>query len=913
MTVKDPKPGKYKPKCRKCGAPFSITVSADSAEPLVEKLPDPQSTFAPATAQQTVIAQPIGSVEATMAPGTATAVLDAAPVAAQRTQAGSIDATLAPGTISGTDATMAPSAATGARGYEVTAPGLARDATLVELRRASAGSAMPEVLGGYKLIKELGRGAMGAVYLAKQLSLDRNVALKVIQAQWATNPAFVARFTREAYAAAQLTHHNVVQIYDLGSQGETNFFSMEFVSGESLADRVQKLGKLDAEEAVGYVLQAARGLKFAHSQGMVHRDIKPANLMLNDHGVVKVADLGLVKTPQLLEELPPDGEASPGPTGPGSSLAAATAEVTLANVAMGTPAYMAPEQAENAAGVDHRADIYSLGCTLYVLLTGRAPFEGATAIEVITKHRTEPIVRPEAIVKRIPPQLSEIVLKMVAKRPEDRYQNLPEVIAALEGFLGIKSSGAYSPQEADVQVLEECLNNFNSAGLAKLRSVIPLGFLAGWAGLFVLLLLAGLMNWFAWQLAGMVGATGAAAVTGYFVIGGLGARTYLFDRVRAYLLNLRWTDWLTVAAAVLISLPILWLTGWLIPVILGGVIGLGLGAALYYTIDKPLAAARKEPFEKIEGLLKSLRIKGVDETALQQFVVKYSGDHWEEFYETLFGYEAKLQAREEVGKTEQGRRKQKFRPWRDGVIRSMEARLRADREERDRKHLQKVEEAGLKARGVDPARAKKEAAQMADALVDEAAEIREQKPAAGAGQTVDPKVIAAAKRSKQLKMLAEARSGKYESKRQRLGLGLVTGPLGFALSGKIRFLAGALLIALCVMWMNQNGIVGQIEKVTGDQVGSVDAKAMGVLGTFAQVLTGEKKTEPLKVLPLVNSFAAGIAGLILAILGLFRGWKMSFFAWPAALVALFVPTYIGYGIAAGLAIVGLLLGRTAEE
>ncbi len=168
-------------------------------------------------------------------------------------------------------------------------------------RPSFSGLAAGAVLGGYRILKELGRGAMGAVYLARQLSLDRQVALKVIQAQWAGQPTFVARFMREAYAAAQLTHHNVVQIYDLSSSGQTNFFSMEFVEGRSLAEVVDKQGRLPPAEAIGYVIQAARGLEFAHRHGMIHRDVKPANLLLNDQGIVKVADLGLVKTPQLLE------------------------------------------------------------------------------------------------------------------------------------------------------------------------------------------------------------------------------------------------------------------------------------------------------------------------------------------------------------------------------------------------------------------------------------------------------------------------------------------------------------------------------------------------------------------------------------------------------------------------------------
>ena len=244
------------------------------------------------------------------------------------------------------------------------------------------------------------------------MSLDRNVAVKVMRPEWAKDPIFVARFTREAFAAAQLVHHNVVQIHDIGAERDTNFFSMEFVEGESLGDMVKRDGNLDAEVAVGYILQAARGLAVAHEQGMVHRDIKPDNLMLNRHGIVKVADLGIVKTPGAAEaDRPAEERSAPRKINP-----SAPTQVTMAGIAMGTPAYMAPEQARDAAKVDARADIYSLGCTLYVLVTGRPPFEGKTAVEVITKHASQPIVPPEVIVKRVPKALSEIILKMVAKR-----------------------------------------------------------------------------------------------------------------------------------------------------------------------------------------------------------------------------------------------------------------------------------------------------------------------------------------------------------------------------------------------------------------------------------------------------------------------------------------------------------------
>src|SRR5262249_16810609 len=164
----------------------------------------------------------------------------------------------------------------------------------------------------------------------------------------ARNAAFRTRFVREAYAAAQLVHHNVVQIYDIGTEAGTVFFSMEYVPGDSLSELLRRRGRLEVAEAVGYVFQAARGPKYAHERGRVHRDVKPDTLLLNDQGVIKIADLGLVRCQA-------DAAALDGGPAPGPAQGALTATVTQAQAALGTPAYMAPEQARDAAAVDHRA------------------------------------------------------------------------------------------------------------------------------------------------------------------------------------------------------------------------------------------------------------------------------------------------------------------------------------------------------------------------------------------------------------------------------------------------------------------------------------------------------------------------------------------------------------------------------
>jgi eukaryotic-like serine/threonine-protein kinase len=919
MVVKDAKPGIYKPKCAKCGERFSLTVFSDaSKESLAEKLSEEGERANMATAPSVLSPLP---TKAKASPSS---------LANRETSVGgSVEATAM--FDAGAPATWVSPAGDAAgvemanRASDITAPGNYGGATRADPPPASPGAPgmVSVTIGGYKIVKELGRGAMGAVYLARQASLDREVALKTIQAQYADNPTFIARFTREAYAAAQLTHHNVVQIYDLGQENGIHYFSMEFVRGQSLDDIIRKEGKLDPDIAVGYILQAARGLQYAHDHGMVHRDVKPANMLVNDQGIVKVADLGLVKTPAAAEaEAAAEAGENQVPQDRSASLTAATASVTLNNVSMGTPAYMAPEQAVNAAGVDHRADIYSLGCSLYVLLTGHPPFSGATALEVITKHKTEPVVRPEAIVKRVPPRLSEICLKMVAKRPEDRYAALNEVIKDLEGFLGIQASGTWSPREEQAQILEESVRTFNSAPMTKLRGILPLAFF----GLCGMVFLVSLL--FSWGLAGGVLGLAATTTATYFVISGLRQRTYLFEKARGFVFSARITDWLTWIGGGLVFLLALWLLGSLWYWLGFAILAVGLAAGYSFVLDDGLARQRKESIEKMEQLLKSLRLKGVDENSLRSFVARYSGDNWEEFFEALFGYEAKLAAREQFGRGDSGRNRKKFRGWRDGLVHWMDDRLRADKERKERQHLQGVEEKNLQAQGVDVLAACKQAQAMADVLMDEAERVRKE-PAKGSATIVDPKSAAEAKRQRIKQMLADARRGAYQPKRNRM-LGLAASPLTFALGGKMRFLLGCLLITAFAMWVKVNPDVfkfGQIKDAATNLTESVktgDIKAVTdtVKGSVADSSkeAAVAKNLPIPVLgPMISGWPAGIAGLVLVVLGLFRGWKMSLFALPATALMLVgsnfgIPGGAFVAIPIGLAVagVGFFFGRTTN-
>jgi formylglycine-generating enzyme required for sulfatase activity/tRNA A-37 threonylcarbamoyl transferase component Bud32 len=267
----------------------------------------------------------------------------------------------------------------------------------------------------YEVLQLLGQGGMGTVYKARHKKMDRLVALKVIQARLLDNPKAVERFQREVKAVAKLEHANIVRAYDADEAGGTHFLVMEFVEGTDLAKYVARKGPLPVAYACHFVRQAALGLQHAHERGLVHRDIKPHNLMLVQPAaaLVKVMDFGLALLAQ-------EGATESGLTGD--------------NVLMGTADYLAPEQAQDAHRADIRADVYSLGCTLYHLLAGRAPFAGSvTAAAKIMAHATAEM--PLAELPAVPAELRAVLAKMTAKEPGQRYQTPAEVAAALAPFI----------------------------------------------------------------------------------------------------------------------------------------------------------------------------------------------------------------------------------------------------------------------------------------------------------------------------------------------------------------------------------------------------------------------------------------------------------------------------------------------
>jgi serine/threonine protein kinase/WD40 repeat protein len=298
--------------------------------------------------------------------------------------------------------------------------------TAFQANRLLQGRGQELLLGSYVLLEQVGSGGMGEVFKARNRKLGRVAALKVIRRERLADDAAVRRFHREIRAAAQLTHPNIVLAYDADQVGGTHFFVMEFVEGQDLGRLIKQRGPLPVATACDCVRQAALGLQHAHERGLVHRDIKPHNLLLTRHGVVKVLDLGLARLNATAE-----GEAS--------------TTVTHEGMVMGTPDYMAPEQAEESHAVDIRADLYSLGCTLYYLLSGQVPFPGGSLLQKLRRHQSEEPMPIEYLRPDVPAAVAAVVRTLMAKRPEDRYQTPAELAAALNPDRG-------SPEAASMLV-----------------------------------------------------------------------------------------------------------------------------------------------------------------------------------------------------------------------------------------------------------------------------------------------------------------------------------------------------------------------------------------------------------------------------------------------------------------------------
>ncbi|MBM4371565.1 MAG: protein kinase [Deltaproteobacteria bacterium] len=266
-------------------------------------------------------------------------------------------------------------------------------------------------LGGFRLLRQLGVGGMSVVYLAEQVSLGRLVALKVLKKDFGGHQKTIERFMREARAGARLNHPNIVMIYDAAVQGGLGYIAMEYVEGEDVGRWIKRFGKLPVDLAVSICVQTATALDVAHAAGIVHRDVKPTNILFSRGGVAKLLDLGIAK---ILEE----------------------AFLEESRAGLGTLSYMPPEQTTDASVADHRADVYSLGASLYKMVTGQAPFRARTVPDLVKMIRRAPLPDPRAVNPAISQTLVDVLERAMAKSPEDRYPDMKVMRDALVTVIG---------------------------------------------------------------------------------------------------------------------------------------------------------------------------------------------------------------------------------------------------------------------------------------------------------------------------------------------------------------------------------------------------------------------------------------------------------------------------------------------
>ena len=259
----------------------------------------------------------------------------------------------------------------------------------------------------YEILEKIGSGGMSDVYKAKCHKLNRLVAIKVLKAEFTDDANFVSKFKMEAQAAAGLSHPNIVSIYDVVDEGDIHFIVMELVEGITLKSYITKKGRLDVKEAIGIAIQVAQGIEAAHEQHIIHRDIKPQNMLISMDGKVKVADFGIAR---------------------------AVSSQTMNSTVVGSVHYISPEQARGGYS-DERSDLYSLGITMFEMVTGRVPFGGDNTVTVALAHLEEPIPLPSLMNPGVTPSFERIILKCTEKKPEDRYKNAAEVISDLRRAL----------------------------------------------------------------------------------------------------------------------------------------------------------------------------------------------------------------------------------------------------------------------------------------------------------------------------------------------------------------------------------------------------------------------------------------------------------------------------------------------
>jgi predicted Zn finger-like uncharacterized protein len=736
----------------------------------------------------------------------------------------------------------------------------------------------PRSLGGYRVGRRIGLIRVGTAFEGRRKATGLEVALALVKPRWSASPVYLSRFAREAYASIQLEHPNLLVPLDFDIDRGFPFVVSGANHGVPLSDPGGREG-LDRSSRVAAILHVARGLKQAHEQGIYHRDISLNKIRVDRQGLVSVADIGVGLTPETPEI----------PTIPAIVLA-------------GTPPEALPEP-PTAAFV--RQDISSLGRSLQGLIGGNL---GDRAL---------------------PPALAAITRKMLGENPDERFNDIGGVVRALEAVLGV--GGVFAPKEEEASTIEAAARAFDEPPLAKLRSKVALGALAALALFVAVSLLA--------RPVMALPALGLAAIAWTTLTGLRGAlgRDPISDRARELILgggsgNVL-TALATVALAVLVLVYLEMLGFW----IFLGVVGVGLGSAYHFAIDRPLHQARLETIEQANELIRLFRRQGIFEDSIRAFVARQSGQNWEEFYETLFGYEALRSAKARWSLGVGGKKRPRFARWRDPIVDAFQARIEIRKRLRDRALFERIEERALEARGINLMTARRKSRRIAEALVLFAAQFKKTHDHESGIPLMDALNRVAQRPDDYLTTQIES-DDQQGPPPWREALDLLTRIL---FGPRTRFLAGGVLLAGSLVWMHQNELIHVDDlknlgvNAPNDHEKAVeDARKIGekTVANVKGVVSGETQTKQLQLEGLspevtsrLDGFGLGVAALILILSSFFRGTRFALFAVPGALIAALGPhliepgartlgptSLIALAIGAGMFGLGVVFGRTRD-
>lgn len=834
IRIVDVRPGRFDPTCPRCGTIFRLTVPEKGEAPTVESI------------ENQAAEAPLASVEA----------LPASP-----------------------------------EDFEPSAPAI-NDA--IRLGRLPRGT--PRLLAGHVILKLLGHGPRGKTLLARPLSLAKPVVLKLISADRSRDAVFVERHLREALAASRLSSPHLARIVEIGRDGHSVYTAAEYVPGATLAEEMTRRGRVEPRLAASWILQAARGLADAHAQGIWHRDIKPENLRLDRDGLVVVDDLGLETTPSLAAaESRIDQKGRKGPAGralTASRDAEAPSAPEVERAVVGTPTYMAPEQARDALVIDGRADIYSLGCVFYALVTGRPPYLKATASELIAGHQDEAMIPPREFVPNIPPAIADAIEAMTRKDPGERPPNMAAVVETLEDCLGLPAGAAEAEYRAYREAIRDAAALMDDAPETLLHRRILLGAGGAWLGLLLLLVVLG-----AFRPAFVVAGFGALVVATLGATSKLLKPAGLLDSIRELLLGDGVRSWLFVAAAAIVALGLVVSWGLVGVLIFLSVCVAALIGAFYYYVERPRAAIFDEGASRVADALRQLRRAGFDERLARWTLAAEAGADWEPLFATVFGARALELQRLQNALDATILERLSWRGWAERLVSTL---LDMRRDARLRRLFQGVEEARFEAEGLNLMTARRRSWRISKAIVIAAAEWRDEQLAlqnagastSAAGPTLPQRLREAVESPENILEHRESHPGPIRRRLEKLST-LIFGRTTRAAMG------AAMLVGLA-FWLHNHEIVtaSQVSEAA-TEIGRAARQAAedadpGRLQEIQVDIPVERSRffEPINVSGLpefLRSIPAanlGAAGLLLLLASLFPSRAVGLFAIVGAVVVL---------------------------